>query len=63
MLRKRLLEMNMTQREFAVRVGRCEKWVCDLMYGRAVLTLRDIWRIIDILELDPGDFAVYFPKK
>ena len=62
-LRGRLAEAGVTQREMAILIKRIQKWVTDLLQGRAEPTLSDIWNIMDVLHIDAGEMARYFPRR
>ena len=62
-LRGRLAEAGVTQREMAILIKRSQKWVTDLLQGRAEPTLSDIWNIMDVLHIDAGEMARSFPRR
>ena len=62
-LRGRLAEQGKTQRELAIRIDRSQKWVSDIFTGKAEPDLTDMWKIMDVLQIDAGDMAIYFPRR
>lgn len=62
-IRGRLAETGVTQRELAIRIRRSQKWLTDVLQGRAEPTLSDMWNIMEVLQIEAGDMAEYFPRK
>ena len=51
-IRRRRLDLGLSQRELADRVGVSRKWIIDVEHGKPTIALSHLLRLLDALDLD-----------
>ena len=51
-IRRRRLDLGLTQSELADRVGVSRKWIIDVEHGKPTVALSHLLRLLDALDLD-----------
>lgn len=51
-IRRRRLDLGLSQTELADRVGVSRKWIIDVEHGKPTITLSHLLRLLDALDLD-----------
>ena len=62
-LRFQMDTAKMSQKDIARALGRSEGYVSLVMLGKQDFRLNEVWKIMDLLSIDPSEFQNYFPPK
>lgn len=61
-LRCQMVMMDMHQADLAASVGMSRSELNARMIGRTPWGLEDVYRVCDVLEIDPAEIPKYFPE-
>lgn len=62
-LRGRLTELDMSYKELASAIAKCEWYIAERMRGAAAWTLADCYAVLDAVGAKPDQIGEYFPKE